>query len=204
MPELLQQFALGRCPHCRVDRPSLNSKASLQTTGIIGGSNRVWRVYACERCGGAVTAVASHDGGMAEQIYPETIDVDETLPSPAKEYLIQAMDSLAAPAGSVMLSASAVDAMLQAKGLIEGSLYTRIGEAAECHLITEGMAQWAHAVRLEANDPRHADLSNPLPSQEDAARSIDFVQALGQFLFVLPERVRRGHEQATGEELTND
>ncbi len=80
-----------------------------------------------------------------------------------------------------MLAASAVDAMLKAKGHTEGNLYPRIQKATEDHFITGEMAQWAHEVRLEANDPRHADISNPLPSQEDAARSIDFVQALGSF-----------------------
>ena len=112
-----------------------------------------------------------------------------------------AVMAFAMPAGSVMLAASAVDAMLKAKGYTNGNLYPRINEAAEDHLITQDMAQWAHEVRLDANDPRHADTSNPLPSQQDATRSIDFVQALGQLLFVLPTRVRRGRGQ-TSEEQT--
>ena len=97
------------------------------------------------------------------------------------------------------MGASAVDAMLKAKGYTEGNLYPRINRAAEDHVITEEMAKWAHEARLEANDPRHADVSNPLPSQEDAARSIDFVQALGQLMFVLPARVKRGRAKPGSE-----
>ena len=97
------------------------------------------------------------------------------------------------------MAASAVDAMLKAKGYTEGNLYPRINKAAVDHVITEEMAQWAHEVRLEANDPRHADVNNPLPSQADAVRSIDFVQALGQLLFVLPERVKRGRAKTSSE-----
>lgn len=47
------------------------------------------------------------------EIYPAPIQVDEALPPTAKEYLTQAINSLHAPAGSVMLCASAVDAMLK-------------------------------------------------------------------------------------------
>jgi len=91
-----------------------------------------------------------------------------------------------------MLAASAVDAMLKARGLREGLLYTRIDKAATDHLITSDMAAWAHEVRLDANDQRHADEDAPLPDQADAKRAVDFALALGQLLFVLPARVQRG------------
>jgi hypothetical protein len=91
-----------------------------------------------------------------------------------------------------MLCASAVDAMLKAKSYLKGTLYTRIDKAKTDHVITDGMAEWAHEVRLDPNDPRHADEENPLPSGEDARRAVDFTLALADFLFVLPARVRRG------------
>ncbi len=91
-----------------------------------------------------------------------------------------------------MLSASAVDAMLESKGYKEGSLYSRIDQAKSDHLITDEMARWAHEVRLDANDPRHADEIAPLPTDDDARKCIDFVLALGLFLFILPARVQRG------------
>ena len=68
-----------------------------------------------------------------------------------------------APAGAVMLAASSVDAMLKEKGYNEGSLYARIGQARDDHLITADMAEWAHEVRLDANDQRHADEAAALP-----------------------------------------
>ena len=92
-----------------------------------------------------------------EGMCPQPIEVDEALPAREKEYLGQAINSISAPAGVVMLAASAVDAMLKAKGLTEGSLYARINEAAQNHIITDEMAHWAHEVRLEANDQRHSD-----------------------------------------------
>ena len=107
-------------------------------------------------------------------------------------FLQQAMESLHAPAGAVMLAGSAVDSMLKLKGYTEGSLYARIEKAATDHLITKEMAAWAHEVRLDANDQRHADESASLPTDKDAKRVIDFTSAFAEFLFVLPSRVQRG------------
>ena len=114
------------------------------------------------------------------------------LPPRAKDFLTQAIASVHAPAGAVMLTASSVDAMLKAKGYREGSLYTRIDAAANDHLITEEMSAWAHEIRLDANDQRHADEEAPLPEAADAEKAIEFAKALAQFLFVLPARVERG------------
>jgi len=99
-----------------------------------------------------------------------------------------------------MLAASSVDSMLKLKGYMEGSLYERIEKAVADHLITQDMAKWAHEVRLDANDQRHADEAASLPSQDDAQRVIDFASALAAFMFVLPNRVQRGidHAQSGG------
>jgi hypothetical protein len=83
------------------------------------------------------------------------------------------------------------------KGLKEGNLNSRINQAAKSHLITDDMAKWAHEVRLDANDQRHADEGASLPSDADARRVVDFALALGQFLFVLPSRIKRGIADAT-------
>lgn len=93
-----------------------------------------------------------------------------------------------------MLAASAIDAMLKERGLLEGSLYARIDTAAAGHLITADMALWAHSVRLDANDQRHADPVANLPTEVDATRCIEFASALADVLFVLPSRVKRGLE----------
>lgn len=95
-----------------------------------------------------------------------------------------------------MLAASSVDAMLKEKSYKTGSLYDRINKAATDHLITKEMATWAHEVRLDANDQRHADDKADLPSEADAIRVIEFAEALATFLFVLPGRVTRGIKDA--------
>ena len=91
-----------------------------------------------------------------------------------------------------MLSAAAVDAMLQEKGCQTNKLYCRINEAQKNNLITKEMAEWAHQVRLDANEQRHADNNSKLPTKEEAQATLDFALALAEFLFVLPSKVKRG------------
>ena len=196
MTLLTEQLQLDRCPHCQVDRPSLYRQSSFQTSNHLATNTRWWKTYACVRCGGVVLASASRDGGQIGAMYPRPSHANPAIPDVAREYLQQAIDSLHAPAGSVILCASAVDAMLKVRGYRKGTLNGRIDEAAANHLITADMAEWAHQVRLDANDPRHADEVNPLPSDDDAKRSVEFVLALGEFLFVLPSKVKRGLERS--------
>lgn len=171
------------------------------TNDVANSNARHWRIYYCARCGGVVAAAARAFEQPVIEYYPSATTVDEAIPERAKKYLAQALDSISAPSGAVMLAASSVDAMLKAKDLKAGSLYSRIDQAVAGNLITPEMAQWAHDVRLDANDERHADEKSPLPGPEDAKRAVDFAVALGQFMFVLPTRVKRGIAAATGEAL---
>lgn len=198
MPTLDANLVIPRCPHCNVDSPNLFAVWQHETRSHSGENLRRWKVYSCGRCGGFVTATASQFGQPVTEIYPSPQQIDDDLPPKAKAFLEQAVLSMNAPAGAVMLAASAVDAMLKASGHVEGSLYSRIEKAAAEHLITAQMATWAHDVRLDANDHRHADEDAPLPTLIDAQRAVDFAKALGMFIFVLPARVTRGISQAKG------
>ena len=141
-----------------------------------------------------MTATANTQTAEVTEMWPQQVLAAQELPQRAKDYLTQALASIHAPAGAVMLTASAIDAMLKDKGLKQGSLSARIDQAAAGHLITAEMAAWAHEIRLDANDQRHSDDSTELPAAEDAARVISFATALAQFLYVLPARVERGRK----------
>ena len=139
-------------------------------------NRRCWAVYMCARCGGLVTASAPKFDQPILEYFPANPEVPADLPTRAAQYLEQAVSSIHASAGAVMLTASAVDAMLKAKSYVDGSLYSRIDKAAADHVITPEMAKWAHAVRLDANDQRHSDESAEIPSETDAKRCIDFTR----------------------------
>lgn len=197
MPNLHQTtLDLPRCPHCGVDTPHLQFHAPFQL-GDYKGDSRFWCVYSCRRCAGMVIAEGVNWNQPVLRVFPNAAqEVSDDIPERARNYLVQAMDSIKSPSGAVMLAASAVDAMLKAKNFKTGTLYERINQAVSQHLITPDMAQWAHDVRLDANDQRHADESAPLPGLADASRCIEFAMALAQLMFVLPARVQRGIQNA--------
>ncbi len=187
------QLPLDRCPHCNVAKPLLKRVWTAESVDHAGKNKRYWATYQCASCGGVVLAVSDRTREYPiTNMWPAPQIVADEVPERAREFLSQAISSLHAPAGAIMLTASAVDAMLKDKGLKEGSLNARIDAAAKAHLITAEMAKWAHDIRLDANDQRHADETAPLPSAADAAKSVAFASALAQFLYVLPARVERG------------
>lgn len=193
--EAQNHLALERCPHCQVAKPLLSRFSQMETKDHSQRRSRTWSFYSCATCGGVVmTAVRDGHGLFITEMFPDHARVADGLPPKAAAYLSQAIACIHAPAGAVMLAASSVDAMLKDKGYIDGSLYSRIEKAAADHLITAEMALWAHEVRLEANDQRHADAVATLPTEEDAKRTVDFANALAEFLFVLPARVARGRQ----------
>jgi len=190
------KLPLDRCPHCSVALPTIHRLWGPQeTTNFRGGNKKFWAIHQCASCGGVVLACspgASSNERDIDNIWPQLNTVHDAIPQKAREYLSQAIASQHAPAGAVMLTASSIDSMLKDKGYTEGNLYSRIDSAAQKHLITQEMAAWAHEIRLDANDQRHADEEAPLPSEADAEKAIEFARALAQFLYVLPARVQRG------------
>ncbi len=164
MLKLLDYLKLDRCSHCGIAKPTLNKRWGCDTQSHSGDNRRIWATYQCSTCGGVILACSpGNSRGNVSQFYPTATIINEDIPSRPKEFLSQAIESMNAPAGAVMLTASAVDAMLKEKEYKEGGLYSRIDQAAADHLITSEMAAWAHEIRLDANDQRHADDSIPLP-----------------------------------------
>jgi hypothetical protein len=192
MPTLSQNLDLDRCPHCSVARPHLNRNNQFATTNHSGQIERHWATYICRSCGGVVSAWAFGNGQDVMQHFPESPSVDSDVPERPRTFLRQAQESVHAPSGAVMLAASAVDAMLKQRGYVDGSLYARIEKATRDGVLTSEMTPWAHSVRLDANDQRHADEAASLPTTEDAQRALDFALALAEYLFVLPARIARG------------
>ena len=192
MPALSDNLILSRCPHCAIADPNLRRQHHLDTHDHAGAHLRRWAIYACSSCGGVVSAWAETAGAEIAEHFPAAPRIADTIPGRPRAYLQQALESLHAPAGALLLIASAVDSMLRLKGYVEGSLYARLDKAAAEKLVPGDMPAWAQGVRLDPNDARHADQAAALPSAEDARRAVDFANAMADLLFVLPGRVQRG------------
>ena len=204
-------IGIERCPQCGVASPTLTYQSFFTDPYDQASIRPAWFIYRCESCGDLVAAkgeasITSLQSSTvnylvnyttyAERIIPEPITIDSNLPERPRTYLSQALSTIHAPDGAVMLAGSAIDAMLKIKGLKDGSVYARIEKAVEDGILTKDMSKWAHAVRLESNKPRHADLDEPHATKEQALLVLEFAKALGDFLFVLPARVAAGVKAA--------
>jgi hypothetical protein len=197
LKELPVTLELKRCPWCGTARPFIYGVWASEggTPRSDGEDKKAWGAFLCSTCGSLISAAAhrnSTDLRYIDETFPKTKSAHEDLPDRARTYLEQAYETLSSPDAAAVMAGSAVDSMLKELGYEKGSVYTRIDEALADRKLTEGMAQWAHSVRLGANRPRHSDADNPHVSPLEARQSVDFAEALGNFLFVLTARIQRG------------
>jgi hypothetical protein len=75
----------------------------------------------------------------------------------------------------------------------DGNLLARIDKARADGLLTEGMREWAHKVRLDGNEATH-ELE---ASAEDARQLMDFIRLFLEVVFVLPERIKKAASTKT-------
>jgi hypothetical protein len=192
---LTNRLELKRCPHCSIANPNINQVTNFETKSANGYNERFWIIYICSNCGGAIMTSRNKQSDEMIELIPQMRYVDSCIPERPRQFLLQALETIHAPAGSIMLSASSIDAMLKDMGYKKGSLYERIEKAANDHIITAGMSECAHKIRLEANDQRHSDEDSVLPTEEDAKRIVEFAFPLADFLYVLPNKVNKGIEE---------
>lgn len=184
---------LTKCPHCQARNPYTYFVTAF-CPDIDSPFSRIWAVYYCAACGGAITAKGSQMGVPVDQVFPQPRAIDEAIPEKPRKFLNQAMETLFAPDVSQMASASAIDAMLKDFGYDSGSLYSRIEEAYKANLITKSMSEWAHKVREKANSSRHADLFATDPTETEARNSFEYALALAELLYVLPAKIKENQE----------
>ena len=209
---------LPECPHCGRARPgTVHLQRHPIHDGVRGLDTNdyvVWAMYRCTSChhvilveSKPVRAGAEKGRCPVKRVFPDLSTVSEAIPPQARRYLGDAQKSMHAPSASILSSNSAIDAMLKQVGFPrfdadgkERSLYARIEEAANKGTLTKGMAEWAHVVRLDANDQRHAD--DGLASfSDDELRTIahgthKLAKAIAEFLFVIPAIVDAGKKDA--------
>ncbi|ULX55719.1 hypothetical protein A9P79_17815 [Cupriavidus taiwanensis] len=142
------------------------------------------------------TLVIANQWLHVDAMWPDPKTYSQDIPSKARNALRDARDTLFTPSLSIVGSARAIDFMLKHRGYKDGSLFQRIKQAADDHVITADMKEWADEVRKESNIERHADEDEPEATMDDAQRVLKFAEALAEILFELPARVLRGRGKA--------
>ncbi|MCA9292327.1 MAG: DUF4145 domain-containing protein [Phycisphaerales bacterium] len=187
---------LPRCPHCNAADPYLGLKTNFVEHDS-QGNEKTWGIYVCGRCAGVVSAHWKAKGSFQSFPKLQQAVASSDIPERPRAFIQEAMGE-DKPHSTCLLLASALDAMLKEKGLVTGSLFRRIQQATEgdAPLFTKSMAEWAHDIRLDANDHRHADPNAPLATMADARRLLEFTTMIAELLYVLPARVERGRAAA--------
>jgi hypothetical protein len=188
---------LSRCPHCGIDNPNLAASNNWVTLDSEGRNERRWRTYNCAACGGVVTAWGLEAGGRVLDHFPSSSGVSDDIDDDdSKRFFTQAKSIVdLAPSASIMAAARAMDAMLIDKDYKEGELVSKIERAAEDHLITGAMAEWATLVRWDANAQRHPEETVREPTADDAANTVAVIEAFAEYLYVIPARVDQSLER---------
>lgn len=197
-------YGIERCPQCSVAKPLLKKVDKAHFHHKEAGYNIIeyCRFTArCSHCENHVLFYGSCKSDHTTRDEPKNLSVictfpkaevaAEELPPRAFKFFQQALQSKHTPDGALMLAASAIDAMLKDKGYTAGSLYERIDSAYNAGILTGEMSSWAHEIRLSANEPRHADETFEGATPQDAEQILAFAKALGEYLYVLPARVKR-------------
>lgn len=194
--DLTNNLELKSCPHCNISTPKISLEKEFNTMSAETGHQRVWAFYVCQNCGGGIIGSRRVNSRLALEIFPKPVKIDKSIPDKAKIFLEQAIDSIRVPAVSIMLSASSIDAMLQQKGFKDGNLYNKINKAAKNHFISDDMYEWAQEIRLEANYQQYAENDTNSPTEENAKQTIEFAETLGEFLYILPHKIKKGINKA--------
>lgn len=199
------------CPRCGRANPTLAVLGGIQTITLteygMAGQFRFCGLFKCTTCGRTVLAESrpSPSPGFSGQLPVETVlpvseAIDTEIPPKPRQFLADAMASLNAPTASIMAACSAIDAMLKEKGIRRrddsGRERVRIDAAVAENVLTADMARWAHKVRLDANDQRHADEDAEMPNRDQAAQIFELAKGLAEILFVLPAKVVGGGDAA--------
>jgi hypothetical protein len=195
-------FVLPTCPYCGTGKPqTVMANPATDIIDHLSGLKRTWQLFTLTCCGSLLSARgepwSGGSGPGIENIYPDVRSAASEIPEPARTYLQQAFSTLHAPDAAAVMAGAAVDAMLKYFEFKKGSVYDRVNEAVDKHILTAGMGEWAHSVRLGSNRPRHADEERPHVTVEEAQRSVEFAEALGDFLFVLSDKIEKGKQAAS-------
>jgi len=162
-------------------------------------------VYKCTNCAGFVHVLWSAGeflqgpgmrGLYSYQVLPWPLagkpEPSKNLPEGMKRFWVQAHDSLRAEnwdAANVM-ARSALQFVVRERGAKEAKLRDQIDDLAAQGILHPLMREWAHEVRLLANESAHPDAPTPLePVPQDAKDIVNFLDFLLLYLYDLPQQI---------------
>src|ERR1700736_7071349 len=87
---LILHLRLRRCPHCRIANPNLSILNQVVTHNSRDQNHREWGFYACQTCGGVVTAWAPanvYPNSEPKGHFPGDKELDLSIPERPRNFL---------------------------------------------------------------------------------------------------------------------
>jgi hypothetical protein len=178
---------LPECPHCGRQE---------MTFYFVAQSYKV-TFWICAHCGGGVCGVSEHEVRnnvfkyeYFEKIYPEPQPLDAPPHTPENinrvyktsvRNLRSGMDSDYEATG--IMARKVLEMAANEAGGKGGNLFQKISDLANRRVITQALAEWAHAIREIGNEAAHDD--TPF-TKEDAEQTTYFAEMFLTYLFTLP------------------
>jgi len=103
--------------------------------------------------------------------------------------------SAGSPRGSVALARSVLEAVAKQKGIIKGTLKSKIGALHAAGHISEAMSEAAHEIRFAGNEAAHGDLVAEQLKIEDADEIVALMDAVLERVYQEPGQVARIREK---------
>ena len=205
----MPQLAFG-CPHCRAEKIGFALRGSAQVRPSV---NQTLMFLQCEGCGEAVIAVcdclpvsvqqwatgASQSPGNISRKYPEptALQCPADVPPQVQSAFLSGLENLGrtygANAAAIMFRRAIEIAtkVVNPSASKRDTLEKRINDLSD-DIATPAMKEWAHHVRLDANEAAHEPEEF---SKEDAQKLHTFAEMFLTYAFTLPAMLKRAKEQ---------
>ena len=162
-----------------------------------GEAQVVWRVYQCPGCGGPSLAQGIVLTGYPEQgfaiggWYPEKPLVKTypaSVPTQIASVAAEAHGclSVAKLRAAVALARAVVEAAAKAKGIVDGTIKTKIDKLFEEGFIYDHVKDAAHEVRLAGNEVAHGDLVEESIDADEAEAIVELMDMVLDGVFIAP------------------
>ena len=201
----------GDCAHCRT-----RSVGFVIHDGVAWGKHSFDLFAECPRCKRGVIATFSfpdsygsrdklllralRSGCIPDSIVPRWSQPSAPLHTPQNvaHYFIQGKENVARnwDAAGMMFRETLEAALKELFPALSGKLNFKIKEAAAQQLLTPGLAEWAHHIRLEGNKAAH---DAPYTEQEAEALAA-FTEMVLVYLFTLPGMVEKKRAESQTKE----
>ncbi len=177
---LIRGFGVSHCPHCGI--PSLfhfrvtnenfrRIQENLNTSGLLFNQNNY------------LTEVESFPKKFEPSVHTSWPDEIKREFTEAQKLFRQGVS----PTFILFACRQALDVSTRGLGATKGSLKARIDSLRERGIITSAVADWAHHVRVIANESVHESGG----SIEDAEECLEFVKTFLTMTFTVPEEIAR-------------